>query len=61
MAVIAFPRTRNPLTVLSVLGDSARRVRARHTLTESERANLRIARSRAAVYTASLGGHPFHA
>ncbi|MFJ9367967.1 hypothetical protein ACIRRA_26580 [Nocardia sp. NPDC101769] len=61
MAVIAFPRTRTPLTVLSVLGDSARRVRARHHLTESERANLRIARSRVAVHTASLGGHPYHA
>ncbi|MEU1431677.1 hypothetical protein ACFXO9_25705 [Nocardia tengchongensis] len=59
MAVIAFPRT--PLTVLSVLGDSARRVRARHTLTESERANLRIARPPVAAYTASLGGHPYHA
>ncbi|MEV6096723.1 hypothetical protein [Nocardia sp. NPDC051981] len=61
MAVIAFPRIRTPLTVLSVLGDSARRVRACHHLTESERANLRIARSRVAVYTASLGGHPYHA
>ncbi|MFE3002554.1 hypothetical protein ACFXG4_47260 [Nocardia sp. NPDC059246] len=61
MAVIAFPRTRTALTVLSVLGDSARRVHARHHLTESERANLRIARSRVAVYTASLGGHPYHA
>ncbi|MEU6580446.1 hypothetical protein [Nocardia sp. NPDC046763] len=36
-------------------------VRTRHHLTESERANLRMARSRVAVHTASLGGHPYRA
>ncbi|WP_162958083.1 hypothetical protein [Nocardia yunnanensis] len=61
MATIAFPRVRTQLTVLSVLGDSVRRVRARHELTEQERHNLSLSRSRSAVYTASLGGHPFHA
>ncbi|MEC3953178.1 hypothetical protein VMT65_09080 [Nocardia sp. CDC153] len=60
MATFAMPRARTPLTVLSVLGASIGRVRARYGLTDQERANMRLARSRAAVYTASLGGHPFH-
>ncbi|APA99942.1 hypothetical protein [Nocardia seriolae] len=59
MATIAFPGAHAPLTVLSVLAAPVRRVRARHRLTDQELANLRLARSRAAVYTASLGGHPF--
>ncbi|MTE16007.1 hypothetical protein [Nocardia aurantiaca] len=50
MAFINF--TRNPLTVLSVLGG-----RSRSALTPQERANLRSARSRAAVFSASLGVH----
>ncbi len=54
-------RTRIPLTVLSVLGTMTRRAGARHNLTEAERHNLRAARARTAVYTASLGGHPYHA
>ncbi|MGW4248940.1 hypothetical protein [Nocardia sp. NPDC004722] len=60
MAVIAFPRNHAPLTVLSVLAAPVRRARARHTLTDQERANLRLSRSRVAVHTAALGGHPYH-
>ncbi|MRH91825.1 hypothetical protein GFY24_31060 [Nocardia sp. SYP-A9097] len=45
------------LAMLSVLGDSARRMKARHTLTAVERHNLRVGCHRAAVHTASLGGH----
>ncbi|WP_405485014.1 hypothetical protein [Nocardia sp. NBC_00511] len=47
------------LTVLSVLGDSARRVKARHTLTADERRNLAAARGRGAIHTAALGGHSY--
>ncbi|MFE2958200.1 hypothetical protein [Nocardia tengchongensis] len=55
MAIIAFPRSGSVS-----LFESVRRFRARHQLTESERHNLHLARGRSAVYTASLGGHPFH-
>ncbi|WP_067562542.1 hypothetical protein [Nocardia acidivorans] len=61
MTFPTFTRARTPMTVLSVLGESTRRVRARHTLTEAERHNLRAARGRSAVYTASLGGRGFRA
>lgn len=43
---------------LTVLSESARRMRARHTLTAAERRNLRAAGIGSAVYTASMGGHP---
>ncbi|WP_405164631.1 hypothetical protein OG203_05820 [Nocardia sp. NBC_01499] len=42
---------------VSALGASARRIKARHTLTPQERHNLRSAGTGAAIYTASLGGH----
>ena len=47
------------VSVLSVLADSARRIKARHTLTPQERRNMRAACGGAAVYTASLGGHSY--
>ncbi|APA96365.1 hypothetical protein [Nocardia seriolae] len=52
MAFINF--SRNPLTVLSVLGER----RSRSALTASERANLRASRAQAAIYSAALGVHP---
>ncbi|MEC3915801.1 hypothetical protein VMT65_27665 [Nocardia sp. CDC153] len=51
MAFINF--SRNPLTVLSVLGER----RSRSALTVSERANLRASRTPVAVFSASLGAH----
>ncbi|MFE3024835.1 hypothetical protein [Nocardia tengchongensis] len=45
------------LTALSVLGDSARRMKARHTLTAEERHNMAVSRGRGAIHTAALGGH----
>ncbi|MFB7716112.1 MULTISPECIES: hypothetical protein [unclassified Nocardia] len=57
MTFIAFQR---PMSVLSVLGESAQRIRERHTLTPQERHNMSLSRDRVAVHTASLGGHPFH-
>ncbi|MVU75797.1 hypothetical protein GPX89_00885 [Nocardia sp. ET3-3] len=51
MAFINF--SRNPLTVLSVLGER----RSRSALTAQERANLRASRSNAAIFSASLGAH----
>ncbi|MFJ9363488.1 hypothetical protein ACIRRA_03580 [Nocardia sp. NPDC101769] len=56
MAVIAFPRSGHVSLTASV-----RRYITRHRLSEQERHNLHLARGRSAVYTASLGGHPFHA
>ncbi|WP_169816106.1 hypothetical protein [Nocardia miyunensis] len=43
--------------VRSVLGESARRIRARYNLTPQERHNLHLAHIPPAVVTASLGGH----
>lgn len=57
MTFVAFHR---PVTVLSILGESARRRRARNNLTPQELHNLRASTDRVAVHTASLGGHPFH-
>ncbi|WP_158607866.1 hypothetical protein [Nocardia panacis] len=54
MAMIAFP---GQVSLFAVLGESARRYRARHTLTAQERVNLRASCGRQAVFTASLGGH----
>ncbi|MEU6585255.1 hypothetical protein [Nocardia sp. NPDC046763] len=60
MAVIAFPRSGH-VSLTASLTDSVRRYVTRHRLSEQERHNLHLARGRSAVYTASLGGHPFHA
>ncbi|GAB0105078.1 hypothetical protein JMUB6875_40560 [Nocardia sp. JMUB6875] len=58
MAVIAItPRTG---TLTATLSGIARRLTVRARLTDQERHNMQAARSRVAVYTASLGGHPFH-
>ncbi|GAB2563244.1 hypothetical protein [Nocardia heshunensis] len=53
MAFINF--SRNPLTVLSVLGDAPRR--SRSALSAQERANLRASLARPAIFTAALGAH----
>ncbi|MFB7723075.1 MULTISPECIES: hypothetical protein [unclassified Nocardia] len=47
------------MAMFLLLGDSARRMRARHTLTADERHNLRASCHHAAVHTASLGGHSY--
>lgn len=59
MAVITFPRT-TTISPIASLAEAIRRRLARWQLTDQERRNLQLARSRTAVYTASLGGHPFH-
>ncbi|MET9489496.1 MULTISPECIES: hypothetical protein [unclassified Nocardia] len=48
------------LTVLSILGDSARRMKARHTLTAAERHNMRASFHRTAIFTASMGGPTYY-
>ncbi|MFD6158671.1 hypothetical protein ACFWF7_02660 [Nocardia sp. NPDC060256] len=54
----AFPRQ---LPVWPALIHSARRVLARYRLTPEEHRNLAEARAaRAAIFTASMGGHPYY-
>ncbi|MFI1913967.1 hypothetical protein [Nocardia sp. NPDC020380] len=59
MAVIAFP-ARDHVSPSVALNGILRRFWTRARLTEQERVNMRAARPRAALYTASLGGHPYH-
>lgn len=59
MAAIAFP-ARDTVSPSVALSGILRRFRTRVRLTEQERVNMRAARPRAALYTASLGGHPYH-
>jgi hypothetical protein len=47
-------------SMMTALGESARRVRARYNLTPEERHNLRAAQTPLAVVTASLGGRAHH-
>ncbi|MGX1806139.1 hypothetical protein ACWIGI_10535 [Nocardia sp. NPDC055321] len=52
MIVSAFARR------FAIVSESFHRFLERHTLTAVERHNLRAAGTGAAVYTASMGGHP---
>lgn len=57
MTFTTFPRHGSLMTAL---GESARRVRARYNLTPEERHNLCAGHTPLAVVTASLGGHSHH-
>ncbi|MFE3191298.1 hypothetical protein ACFXHA_19970 [Nocardia sp. NPDC059240] len=59
MAVIAFPH-RDTISMPVSLINLVRRLRTRARLTDQERHYMAAARPRAALYTASLGGHPYH-
>ncbi|MFJ9367101.1 hypothetical protein ACIRRA_22130 [Nocardia sp. NPDC101769] len=59
MAVIAFP-THDTISPTATVSEFFRRFRTKVRLTDQERAHMQAARPRAALYTASLGGHPYH-
>lgn len=46
-------------SVMTALGEAARRVRARFNLTPRERHNLHVTQTPLAVVTASLGSHTY--
>ncbi|MFF2549395.1 hypothetical protein ACFVUS_00285 [Nocardia sp. NPDC058058] len=58
MVIMVNARSR-ALAMFVHLGESARRMKARHTLTADERHNLRAGCHHAAVHTAALGGHSY--
>ncbi|WP_225725609.1 MULTISPECIES: hypothetical protein [unclassified Nocardia] len=60
MTTVTFPRLRDR-ALLTALGESARRAWTRYRLTPEERRNLAKCRAEyAAVFTASIGGHPYY-
>ncbi|WP_040816592.1 hypothetical protein [Nocardia concava] len=56
----AITLTPRAVSLPATLSAIAHRLHIRARLTDQERHNMAAARSRVAVYTASLGGHPFH-
>ncbi|WP_167829201.1 hypothetical protein [Nocardia brasiliensis] len=52
---------RREFTLFTAVAHAAGRLRAKYRLTPEERRNLAEARAfRAAVFTASMGGHPYY-